>query len=85
MEYFKALKSIAKDQGVKVTDIGPKAGRSRTYVSACVTNACIPSLSVGNELAAPLGYRLALIPTDTPADALDAIGAIPLDAARREQ
>lgn len=85
MDYFEAIKSLANDQDMTLGAIGEQAGRKRTFISTYTTRGRVPSLTVARELAAPLGYGLALVPLDAAPDALDVIGAIPLDAAPREQ
>ncbi len=85
MDYFEAIDSLAKTQGVSMTALAKAIGKTRTYVPSYKANGRIPSLTVAGKLAAPLGYGLALIPLDTPADALDDIGAVRIDTPQREQ
>lgn len=71
MQYFDAIKDLAKRNGMTLTAICEAAGKKRTYISTYTTKKTTPTLTVAGQLAAPLGYGLALVPLDnTPEEAI---------------
>lgn len=74
MRYYDALKALARERHMTLTAIAEATGRERTYISSCVSHGATPSVTVANELAAPLGYGLALVPLDAIPDS-----ALPID------
>lgn len=85
MNYFDAIDRLADEQGVTMTALAEAIGKTRTYVPSYKANGRVPTLTVAAKLAAPLGYGLALVPLDTPPDALEGIGAVRIDTPPREQ
>lgn len=85
MDYFDAIKQLAAEQGVTLSRLCEQAGHANSYIASYINHGRVPTLTTAAKLAAPLGYGLALVPLDADPDALDAMGAVPVDAPQRTQ
>ena len=85
MDYYDAIKALAKGQGVTLSRLCEQAGHANSYIATNARKGNAPTLTTAAKLAAPLGYGLALVPLDADPDALDSMGAVPIDAPQRTQ
>ena len=64
MNYWEVLYTAADNVGVNTTDIGPKLGMSRGYISAAKAKGAIPSVSNAARFLGACGYALCAVPDD---------------------
>jgi len=71
MGFWAVLYQAAKRSKVRTTDIGPKLGLSRGFVSACKTQNVEPKIYNAARLLSVCGFTLCAIPSEkVPDDAL---------------
>lgn len=85
MDYYDAIKHLASEQSMTLSALCEQAGHANSYIATNVRKGNAPTLTTASKLAAPLGYGLALVPLNTPADDLSALGAIRITTPPREQ
>ena len=64
MNFWNVLYKVAKKSGCNTTDIGPKMGLSRGYISSCKTQNVTPLIDNAIRMLDVCGYSLCAIPSD---------------------
>ena len=71
MNGMETVREAARRTGVSLITIGPSIGRSKTYVSAKITNGTDPGAGTLAAMLEPCGHVLCVLPrSDVPASAM---------------
>lgn len=71
MNAMEAVREAASRSGVSLIQIGPSMGKTRSYVSAKITNGTDPQAGTLAAMLAPCGHVLCAVPeSDVPKSAL---------------
>ena len=62
MKAYEALRVAAKLSGVPITDIGPRLGFHKSYVSTLISKGSTPRVDTLAAMARAIGWELCLVP-----------------------